>query len=66
MTVKRNHAPEHVRGFRVGDQVLTPLNRRAVIVGIRVDGYLDARYLDVGSPTLADVILQAETLRRIQ
>lgn len=63
---RKRHTPDHVRGFKPGDLVLTPLNRRARIVAIRIDGYLDAKYIDVGSPTLADVILQADTLRRVQ
>jgi hypothetical protein len=61
---KQPKAPDQVRGIRVGDTVMTPLGRIAVVTKIRIDGYLDAKYVHVGSPVLADVILNADTVKR--
>lgn len=58
--------PESVRGFRVGDRVVTPLGRVATIVAFRRDSdYCDAVY-DGWPPTLADVILNVAQLLRVQ
>ena len=57
--------PEHINGFRPGDRVITALGRPATITGCRIDGYLDAKY-DDRHPSLADVILQPQLLKRIQ
>jgi hypothetical protein len=59
--------PASIGGFRAGDKVITPLGRRAVIIACRVDGFLDAKYTDEPwHPTLAEVILQAQTLTRMR
>jgi hypothetical protein len=57
--------PHSVNGFHVGDKVITPLGRIATIVAFRTDGYVDGLY-ESGHPTLAQVILQPQTLRRAQ
>lgn len=59
--------PEQVRGFRVGDRVVTPLGRIATITKLRGpdSDYCDAVY-DGWPPTLADVILNVSLLRRVQ
>ena len=51
-------------GFRVGDRVLTPMGRVARVTGLRRDEYLEAAYEDT-HPTLAEVILQPKTLRKL-
>jgi hypothetical protein len=55
--------PDSVAGFRVGDRVITPLGRAAVITGIRHDGFVDAEYSGWHSRD-GTVILQPATLRR--
>lgn len=57
--------PEHINGFRIGDRVITPLGRVAVITGFRQDGYIDGKY-ENQHPVLAAVILQPQLLRRVQ
>jgi hypothetical protein len=59
----KNNNPEQIAGFRVGDKVITPLGRKAEIVQCRIDGYLDARYLDWFGRD-ADPILQPNSLKR--
>jgi hypothetical protein len=57
--------PENINGFRAGDKVTTSLGRPATITGCRLDGYLDAVY-DDRHPSLADVILQPQLLRKMK
>lgn len=57
-------AQKQANGLRAGDRVRTSLGRIAVIVAIRSDGYLDAKY-EGWPPTLADVILKPELLVKI-
>ena len=64
MTQGGNQAkrPEQINGFKVGDRVITPLGRYAIITGLRRDGFIDAKY-ENRHPALADVILQPNDLR---
>ena len=55
--------PDQIAGFRVGDKVITPLGRPAVITGLRVDGLLDADYEGWHSRD-GSVILQPSLLRK--
>ena len=55
--------PDQIAGFRVGDKVITPLGRPAVITGLRVDGLLDADYEGWHSRD-GSVILQPSLLKR--
>lgn len=64
MTRKPPRRERKLNGFRIGDRVLTPLGRVAIVTGLRDDGYLDARYENWGLTT-ADTILQAATLQRV-
>ena len=57
--------PEHIGGFKVGDRVITPLGRTAVITGFRQDGMLDADYEGWHSRD-GGVILQAQLLKRVR
>ena len=66
MTGQGHHQPkrpDQIGGFRIGDRVLTPLGRTAIVTACRVDGLIDAKY-EHQHPTLAEVILQPHTLKK--
>lgn len=64
MNHNKNKNPHQIAGVKVGDRVKTPLGRIAIILAVRPDGFLDARY-EGQHPHLAEVILQPHMLQKL-
>jgi hypothetical protein len=64
-TGKTDALPAQLRPFALGEVIVTPLGRRAIVKAFRKDGFIDAQYVDEPRTT-GEVILNPDLVRRIE